>query len=703
MKIRPLWLATGLGLALIFLAGGLWSQVKPTHTPERKVSFYQDSMHPWIKSDHPGKCTICDMDLTPIYEGQKAFGTSDNLVVLNSNNVTVLNVQRDEVKRLALSRSLRVAGTLEANESRKTVVSAPARGRIDALFVEYAGVEVEQGQKLITLFSPELMQLRKTLLAVRSVNQGASNIVTQSNVDSGLYTGNILAPQSGVVVERNVYNGQYVAEGDRLLTIADASVLWFRFDVYQQQLPWVEPGQKIEVAVQGVPGKVFPAAISFVEPTINENTRTVKVRADIANPIEGTGGQKQRRLKFGMYAEGVVRAELPSALAVPRSAILFPGRGAYAYVEKGNGAYERRSVKLGREGDDYWEILGGLEPGESVVTSGNVLIDAQAQFNRGGEIKPTEPREFTAMEPAACQMPDGATMSHTTTASLSDAPVSIQKPPLAPHAGMAQSSAGTTSATPALADMSKNAMPPAATVPVSTPEVAQPSTNRPVTRAEYSSARMAFKEQMWRNRMALIAAAREQDATNSIRLASNQPQQPTSAPAAVAPAQTQTMTPGESLTQAHYQQLRNVIFEADAVASALAADDLAQFNLHAARLPVVLGPVQKELANSFHWEKLLEPLAALGKGEPAKDLKDARNRFLPFSNGVVAFARQLRNDAPKFPSLKIYHCPMAPEPGLWMQTQGPLRNPFFGSKMLRCGEDVTENAPTTNSKPANES
>lgn len=118
---------------------------------------------------------------------------------------------------------------------------------------------------------------------------------------------------------------------------------------------------------------------------MNEATRTIKVRADIQNPLVSTNPHPRRLFRFGMYAEGRVGAKLENILAVPRSAILSPGAVAYAYVDKGGGAYARRRVKLGRQGDEYWEVLRGLEEGERVVTSGNVLIDAQAQFNQGAD------------------------------------------------------------------------------------------------------------------------------------------------------------------------------------------------------------------------------------------------------------------------------------------------------------------------------
>jgi multidrug efflux pump subunit AcrA (membrane-fusion protein) len=689
MKQNPRRLASVTGLLLLGLAAGLaWQSgsARPA-SKERKPLYYQDSMHPWIKSDRPGKCTICDMDLTPIYEGQAGFG-GDDVVVISSNQVTVLNVQTEPVKRVALSRSLRVAGALEANETRKTVVSAPARGRIDVLNVEYAGVEVQEGQKLMTMFSPELVQLRKTLLAVRSTSQpGGTNDFSKPLMDAGIYTGDILAPQSGVVLDRNVYCGQYVAEGDRLMTIADASVLWFRFDVYQDQLPWFQVGQCLDVEVSGIPGKAFPAVISFVEPNFNEATRTVKVRADIRNPVVEVNGHKQRLLKYGMYAEGRVRAQVPNVLAVTRSAVLFPGGGAYAYVEKDSGAYERRNVKLGRQGDELWEVLGGIEEGERVVTAGNVLIDAQAQFSHASgaeglgdketgaavavqparaEAPKEQERQGVAASMAGQTMPERAGHSEATVSRTSE--MAMATPPAAMHVGPATTPVGTNG-------MSAKAL----------------VEHAGARRTQMMRAIMSpGAELQMQRRASIMAELQERAATNVNSVPANQPPADPTAAMVADPGSAIVPSPATAFpSQAHYQQLQYLILEADAISAALAADDLAQFKAHAARLPTVMAPVQNEIAGRLHWDALLEPLAALGKGEPPKDLDQARARFLPFSTGVVAFSKQLKQDLPGFPKLLIFHCPMAPKPGLWMQVQGPLRNPFFGSKMLRCGEEVT--------------
>lgn len=549
----------------------------------RKARCYQDSMHPWIKSDQPGKCTICAMDLTPIYEGEKGFGVGNNIVALSSNSITVLNVQTEEVKCQPLIRALRVAGTLEANETRKTIISAPAPCRILSTLVKYAGVEVEEGQSLLTLFSPELVQ-KRGYFRTSAVSQGIK-VADASQATQGFdfYSGSLVAPQAGVVVERNAYSGQYVPEGEKLFTIVDPSVLWFRFDVYERQLPWLEEGQAIEVTVEAVPGKKFPAAISFIEPTLGDATRTVKARADIKNPIVSNNGLKQRLLRFGMYAEGRARIEIPDVLTIPRTAILFPGGAAYAYVDKGDGAYEKRRVDLGRQGDDLWEVLDGVEEGDRVVTSGNVLIDAQAQFNQG-----TQPE-------LAADTEDGI--------------------PAEVEAGLSH------------------------------PQSADHPAGASIMGKEEKSA------------------------------------------------------PDKPLTQAQWQAMTDFLSVASGISQALAADSLDQLKKHTDKLPDAVSALAREFDGKHPWSDTVKRVVATAQWPAQTDLAAARKAFLPFSASTVELVQLLRGHEKSFRSLKVYHCPMAPKPGLWFQVKGPLRNPFYGSEMLTCGDEVKSTAAAKRAPP----
>jgi len=375
----------------------------------RKVLYYQSAMHPWIKSDKPGKCTICGMELAPVYEGERGFDVAEGLVSLSSNSINVVHVQTAEVRRRPLQRALRVAGVIEENDSRHRILAAYVDGRIDGLHVNYIGAEVEQGQPLATLYSPTLLNVVREYVAlyrqhnfspsleVQQVNERLVAAGAQRLRQLGLTPKQIetlpqrreqdihmelIAPMSGTVVARNVYEGQYVKEGDKLFEMADFSTMWFQFDAYERDLAWIKTGDKVEVTTPAVPGKVYSGSVTFIDPNIREMTRTARLRVEIANPIIDESGRKRRELFHKLYADGVVKVDFPETLAVPRSAVLSPGQQPVVYVDKDEGTYEQRRVKLGRAGDDFWEILEGLSEGERVVTTGNLLIDAQAQLNQ---------------------------------------------------------------------------------------------------------------------------------------------------------------------------------------------------------------------------------------------------------------------------------------------------------------------------------
>ena len=716
MRIKPSPPQCIVALVILALSAGVAftrSSTRADQTGERKILCYQDSMHPWIKSDHPGKCTICGMDLTPIYAGEQGLGSGENLVVLSSNAVTVVNVQAEDVRRRRLQRTMRVAGTLEANETRKTVVASPARGRVDHLAVPYAGVEVRKGERLITLFSPELQQQNRILFATRLLNQGGATNAAghnpysrfDSNTGADLYSSDLFAPQAGVVVERNVYDGQFVSEGDKMFTIVDASVLWFRFDVYESQLPWFHTGQALDVTVPAVPGRTFHAVISFIEPTLDDATRTVKVRAEVQNPLVGDTNHPERLLRFGMYAEGRVRAEVENVLAIPRTAVLFPGEVAWAYVENATGVYARRRLRLGRQGDDLWEVLAGLSEGERVVTSGNVLIDAQSQFTQGDQPDAADAGTNPPAMPPGMEMGPPEAVSPTLLTDTKPAQTGTlmamareAKPAMEtmPGPGSAVARSSSSAATPGAAagmrksqpGMDANEVPSASAVRVTVP----PNQNGNILR-------MALRDQMQQMRWAAIQEGRAQEAAAGAKAAQNSsapvPDDPPSAANTAVQSQAAGLTdrPVLALFLTQRSALDAFLKMAAEVSRAFAADDVASANQCFTNWPAIVSALQHEFPATHPWGPAVQRLAAI-RWHAAKDLDDGRKEFLPFSTSVVELVQHVRVDEPDYAGLKVYHCPMAPKPGLWMQTKGPLRNPFYGSKMLTCGNEVGPPAPS---------
>ena len=355
----------------------------------RRIVRYQSPMHPWVKSDKPGKCTVCGMDLVPIYEGGKNFDhAASGIVMLPQGSPNVVGVQTTEVKKQPLVRTLRVAGMIGEDESRHGIISAPVEGRIDGLAMTHEGQAVTRRQPLATIFSRTLLSAAKDYglaleqggAAVEEAKRRLEqyglvweqiNAIPTRQPDD-IYFG-ILAPLTGTIVKTYISEGQYVKEGDKLFEIADFTKMWFMFSVSEQDLPLLQVGQIATLNATTLPGQTLKARVAFISPNLDETTGAAHVRVVLENP--------ERRLKNKTYATGAVALEAPEVLAIPRSAVLWPGGQARVYVEQASGAYEQRNVKLGRAGDALWEVLDGLKEGERVVLTGNMLIDGQAQLD----------------------------------------------------------------------------------------------------------------------------------------------------------------------------------------------------------------------------------------------------------------------------------------------------------------------------------
>ena len=354
----------------------------------RKVLLYQSPMHPWVKSNRPGKCTVCGMELVPIYEGGRPVNTGvSDVVMLPEGSANAVGIQIAEVTRKKLVRTLRVAGMIGEDESRHGVISAPVEGRLDGLAMSCDGQQITRRQPLATIFSRTLLNAAHEYLA--AVKQGGSEvdaakmrlmryglvweqiaaIPTRQEDDS--YFG-ILAPLSGTIVKSYVSEGQYVKEGDKLFEIADFTRMWFMFTAYERDLPSIRVGQVVEVKTPSLPGETLKARVGFISPNLDEATRSARVRVVLENP--------ERRIKNNTFAEGMLEADAPEVLAIPRTAVLWPGTQPRVYIEKEPSCYVRRMVKLGRAGDEDWEVLDGLKEGERVVRTGSLLVDSQAQL-----------------------------------------------------------------------------------------------------------------------------------------------------------------------------------------------------------------------------------------------------------------------------------------------------------------------------------
>lgn len=391
-------------IALLAPAGAAWLYLPhAVEVPPRDSSINaQCPMHPAVRGSSQERCTICGMALVI---GSTSASATD-IVMLPQGSPNVVGVQTAEVKKQPLARTLRISGMIGEDMSRHGIISAPVEGRIDGLSMNHEGQQVTRRQPLATMFSRTLLSAANdyntalkqspeaALLLQRRLEQYGLvweqiKAIPQRQPDD-LYFG-ILSPLTGVIVKSYVSEGEFVKEGQKLFEIADFTKMWFMFSAYEQDLPFLKLGQIVTLNAPHLPGHVLKGRIAAINPNLEAMTRSAMVRVVLENP--------DRVIKNNTFAEGTVDLEAPDVLAIPRTAVLWPGDAPRVYIEKAIGSYQPRQVKLGRSGDSVWEVLDGLKEGERVVTRGNMLIDSQAQLDAiamPAESSPLAPITVTA-------------------------------------------------------------------------------------------------------------------------------------------------------------------------------------------------------------------------------------------------------------------------------------------------------------------
>lgn len=386
---------------LVMLApfGGFAAE-PPAPAHETAAPVFQCPMHPWIKSDHAGKCTVCGMDLVAASQ-TSGQGAPPGVVALSPSSITAIGVETTVVTRQPLVRTLRVTGRIDDDDTRHRILAARVPGRIEKLGINYIGAEVAAGAPLATIYSPEMLTAQRIYLErlkaggaaysaadlaaareqLQMLGLTAEDIaqLERTRTPSALVI--VRAPSAGTVVSKFVYEGQYVQTSDRLFEIGDLSHMWFLFDAYEQDMPWIHVGQQLEITTRAVPGEVIHTTIEFIDPNFSEASRTTKVRAALPNPHYSVDGEPHR-IPHRALAEARVLIESSAVLTAPRSAVLDAGLGPVAFVDLGDGRYAQRPLRLGRRGDALVEVLDGLAENEKVVTTGALLLDAQAQLAR---------------------------------------------------------------------------------------------------------------------------------------------------------------------------------------------------------------------------------------------------------------------------------------------------------------------------------
>ncbi len=397
-----------LGLVLsLWLGSGSGSS--PTETPQDQNAHVHDedtgnaeaddngtawtcSMHPAVRSDRPGSCPVCGMDLVPANEVNEA---DDGVtMVMTESAMALANVQTTPVRVEAPTREVQLPGRVAVDERRITTVSAHFDGRIRDLYVDFTGAPIRAGEAMATIYSPELISAQRELLqALKHEERSPSTVASarrklrlwelseaeiQRIEESGTVQErvNLTAPVSGVVLDRKVSREAYVQEGTVLFEVADLSTVWVIFEAYADDLAWLHRGQSVAFTMRSNPGHQQEATIAYIDPVVNPNTRTARVRAEVSNP--------SRRLKPNMLVHGTTsgRGDAPKPL-VPASAVLWTGPRSILYVrvpDANTPRFEAREVTLGHQAGDHYVIEAGVKAGEAVVTHGAFRIDAEMQL-----------------------------------------------------------------------------------------------------------------------------------------------------------------------------------------------------------------------------------------------------------------------------------------------------------------------------------
>jgi len=578
------------------------------------------------------------MDLVPVASDEGQTGMGEWTLTLSEHSSRLAEIVTSPVERKSVTSEVRMVGKVDFDEGRVRTIAAWVPGRLDRLFVDYTGVPVKKGEHLVSLYSPDLVNSQEELLqsikalstlkspGLESFRETAQKTVaaarerlrlwglTQEQIDEVERSGKpttqmtITAPISGIVIQKSVTEGSYVEVGTEIYTIADLSQVWIRLEAYERDLVWIRYGQRVEFTSEAYPGEVFDGKIAFIDPLLNDETRTVGVRvnadnrrgllkpgmfvsATVRSNVVSDGRVMEPSLagkwicsmhpeivkqdsgacdicgmalvrpeSLGYAVAGSGRAELP--LVIPISAALLTGKRAIVYVKvpDRSGDFEGREVVLGPRAGDEYIVRGGLSEGELVVTNGAFKIDSDLQIRAGRSMMNPEP-----------------STAHRT------------------HDGQ------------------------------QTPQ--EPSSD--VTSLK-EPAPLGFRRQL------------------------------------------------DMVLKSYY-----------AVQASLAADNLEQAREAVPMLTEALDKVSLDLLQEKHralWTREKKTLSQAAAGvRDSKEIAKARESFLVLSDSLTETIRQMGVSG-EVPILQ-FHCPMAfnNRGANWLQESSELRNPYFGSSMLRCG------------------
>ncbi len=706
------------------------------------------SMHPQIRLPKKGLCPICNMELIPASTGEMEGGMRQ--LTISENAKKLMDIVVAPVERKFVSAEVRMVGKVDYDETKLAYITAWLPGRLDRLYVDYTGVPVKKGDHMVYLYSPELISAQEELLqaleAVKNIKETKLSVMremTESTVTAareklrlwGLKaeqieeiekTGKvqdhmtIYAPSSGIVIHKNALEGMYVQTGTRIYTIADLTQVWVKMDAYESDLEWLRYGQEVEFTTVSYPGSTFKGTISFIDPILNEKTRSIKVRLNVPN-ADG-------RLKPGMFVKAIVRAEVAAGgrimeaaltskwicpmhpevirsnsgkcdvcqmplvtteslgyvsddpevaqkpLVIPVSAALVTGTRAIVYVQVPNTdkpTFEGREIVLGPRAGDYYLVRHGLSEGELVVVKGNFKIDSSLQIM-------AKPSMMTPEGAGGGGMHDhGPKTSQDDTAGQA----AVELPAVFEYQFRVVLTAG------------ENAEKAAASEDIDTIQSAFATFDRALKDVDMKEltghTHMLWMELSMRLKNDAIEGMEAQTLKDAKRIALGLSETLKSTKAKFGLVHDHTMQARSSINSEFRLQLTKVFDGYFAMQQALANDnsgstaEVAKDALEATKA-VNMGLVTGE--DHEKWMKASTGIQTILSGiVQTEDIKSQREDFYLLSQHLTEVARYFGStlDRPFY----LLHCPMAfdNKGADWLQLDDQTRNPYFGEQMLQCG------------------
>ncbi len=373
------------------------SPAAPSSSEDTK---YQCSMHPNIVSDKEGKCPICGMDLQVAQSLDHHSIPGRSSVQLNEHQEQLINLRTTQVERRIAKKFIEVQGLIQHDPSNVYTISAWTTGRIERLVVNQEETKVQKGDPLFEIYSPEIYSALQDYLNLKKSSVSNDALLSSAEfrfgqmglqasqlkeiVESGQAPRlvEIRSPASGTVMEKNIHEGQYIGEGDALYTVVDLSDLWLIVDLFESDLPFVTPGQRVTATTPAIPGVVFQGALELVNHHVDANTRAAKGRIVLEDTLSNGSSQGENPHSHGLlpdlWMSVNIEKDLGPQLVIPRASLFDSGRRQYVFVETEKGIYSPREVSPGPTIGNEVVIYAGLEETERVVTDGLFLLDSES-------------------------------------------------------------------------------------------------------------------------------------------------------------------------------------------------------------------------------------------------------------------------------------------------------------------------------------